>query len=184
MKLISDKPNLSSRAISIAPQHSSGSVKSGDIIFDNSKISVAHSKGEDEILASLAPAQRLKYLAINKPAYLIVASLGAISALYAIHPTIVALYIDIASATGWYAFAQANIAQNQPVAPGSAPAALAIYNTVSRDSFILLLLALALFWCLGLITFSKNSEKLGFAKDLIKLIIGYFVGAVSTSHLK
>ncbi|WP_442754487.1 hypothetical protein ACNHKD_16055 [Methylocystis sp. JAN1] len=184
MNIFSDKPGLSAGSISIKPQHSSGSLRSGSIIFDKPNVSMSQSKGEDEILASLAPVQRLKYIASNRPGYLVVASIGVVAALYAIQPTILALFLDIASATGLNAYAQTSASHAQQPMNINAPAAIAIYNAVSRDSFILLLLAIALFWCLGLITFSKSAEKLGFAKDLIKLIIGYFVGAVSTSHLK
>lgn len=126
---------------------------------------------EDRILASLSPIARLRYLARNNKAELVVSILALFGGVY--------IFIAALSHFGsvfdkWFSLS-ASAQAGSPTAKETA-----VYSSTEMlQWYVALLMGVSLLCAWGMTMFATTESKITFGKDTVKMIIGFVVGFLS-----
>lgn len=147
------------------------------IAFSTPKSSVkTDARNESFIIASLPSAQkRWSFIAKHHPAEFLVSITSLILASSAIIHAAWPILIKFASFFVSEAFAQT---KNE--------ASIGLFGSswFSMQSFVAILLAIAMFWLFGILSWAKNEAKITFAREGIKQLFGFFTGLMTGSLAK
>jgi hypothetical protein len=146
------------------------SILGGDVVKNLQERPVA-TEDEDGVLASLAPRERMRFLARRNPGELALLILSFIAGIYIVIRSLIGLGINLVNLV----IASAHAEQNS------------FYGITSFhdpfDWYVGLLMGIALLFSLSLIGFSKTASKISFGKDISKIILGFIVGFLSGTKI-
>jgi hypothetical protein len=127
----------------------------------------------DSVLVTLGPIERWKYMAIHSIFSFILCVVAVIVAIYAVLSSGEAIkkYLSLSFFTTAYS-------QN------SSPSPPIIQGDVPIQYIVISLLGLVIIWSLLTITYSKTARSITLAHDLIKTIIGFFIGLFSGTRVR